>query len=32
MIQEIRVADICAGFAAANLGIGLRLGLTLVEI
>ena len=30
--QEIRVADVCAGFAAADLGTGLRLGLTPVEL
>lgn len=30
--QEVRVADLCAGFAAADLGTGLLLGLTPVEL
>lgn len=30
--QEIRVADFCAGYAAADLGTGLLLGLTPVEL
>lgn len=30
--QEIRVAGVCAGVAATDLGIGLRLSLTLVEL
>lgn len=32
MSREIRVANVCAGFAAADLGTGLRLGLTPVEL
>lgn len=32
MSREIRVANVCAGFAAADLGTGLHLGLTPVEL